>query len=261
MASTSATAPAPATAPAAPAPAASAGATATPSKESTNPFSILIEFLITPVIARLSELSLFSPAIFTLGSLFISFITLNYPIFLLSLASGEALLLQNALKGVSNYMSTADSIQGSKDLGKDPKCKSKYEGSESTKFKYLLDNGITTPFPNSALYFLSFACSYCIQSMLLFTEECQARGPSYSIRPYIGYLSAGLLIAMFSLYMLIYSCDTPLGVILSVILGLLIGFTLCYQNYLLFGKAGVDLLFIPPLVSRSGMDYICVSSN
>lgn len=223
--------------------------------------TILYTLLISPVEARFAELSLFSPAIFTLGSLFISFITLNYPIFLLSIASGEALLLQNVLKGVSSYMATAESIQSSKDIGKDVKCKSKYQGSESTKFKYLLDNGLSAPFPNSALYFLSFASAYCIQSMSFFSKESYERGSAYSSRPYIAYISAGLSIILFSIFLLINTCDTPLGVILSVILGLLIGFTLCYQNYLLFGKAGVDLLFIPPLVERKGMDYICVSTN
>jgi hypothetical protein len=223
--------------------------------------SLVYSFVISPVEGKFAELSLFSPAIFTLGSLFLSFITLNYPIFLLSLASGEALLIQNVLRGVSNYMATAESIDESKGIGKDAKCKSRYEGSESTKFKYLLDNGVTTAFPNSALYFLSFVSAYCIQSMSFFTQECYERGSSYSIRPYMAYISAAMCIILFSIFTLLYSCDTPLGVILSVVVGLLVGFVLCYQNYLLFGKPGVDMLFIPPLVSRSGMDYICVSTN
>jgi hypothetical protein len=204
---------------------------------------------------------MFSPAIFTLGSLFVSFITLNYPIFLFSIASGEALLIQNGLRGVSSYLNTVESVQEARTLGKSEKCKSRYEGSESTKFKYLLDNGISVTFPNAALYFVSFASAYCIQSMLLFTQECADRGSSYSIRPYLGAGSACMCIILLSLFVLLNSCDSPLGVILSVVAGLLVGFTLCYQNFLLFGKPGVDMLFIPPLVSRSGMDYICVSTN
>ena len=246
------------------APAAPSPPTAESAKVEANSGSILsliYEFLIAPVEARFAEFSLFSPVIFTLGSLFVALFTLNYPVFILSLASGEALLIQNVMKGVSNYMATTEGIEESRGLGKDPKCKSRYEGSESVKFNYLLENGLSTTFPNSALYFLSFASAYCIQSMSFFSKECYERGYSYSIRPYIAYISAGLSILLFSTFTLIYSCDTPLGVILSVVLGLLIGFAICYQNYLLFGKAGVDILFIPPLVSRSGMDYICVSTN
>jgi len=239
------------------APATAQGATS----DGGSPITEIITLIMSPILSRFTDISFFSPAIFTLGSLFISCITLNYPIFLLSLASGEALLLQNVLKGVSGYLATAESSEAGRGLGGKKECKSKYEGSESTKFKYLLDNGMSTPFPNSSLYFLSFAAAYCIQSMSHFTEETQARGASYSSRPYMSYISAGMFIILFSIYSLFYSCDTPLGVILSVATGLLVGFVLCYQNYLLFGKAGVDLLFIPPLVSRSGMDYICVSTN
>jgi len=40
-----------------------------------------------------------------------------------------------------------------------------------------------------------------------------------------------------------------------------VGYLICYQNYLLFGKSAVGLLFIPSLARRSGMDYICVTTN
>ena len=107
------------------------------------PFNTLYKILIEPAQERFADLSMFSPAIFTLGSLFVSFITLNYPIFLFSIASGEALLIQNGLRGVSSYLNTVESVQEARTLGKSEKCKSRYEGSESTKFKYLLDNGIS----------------------------------------------------------------------------------------------------------------------
>ena len=234
-----------------------------PSPAEKSIFAFLYEMVLKPMENKFAEFSHFSPVIFTLGSLFLSLVTLNYPIFLFSLASGEALLAQNVLKGVSDYLVTADSMQHSRkeSVESDMKCKSKYQGSEATKFKYLLDNGFTQSFPNSALYFLSFASAYCLQAMSLFTEECYERGGSYSTRPYIAYISTSLCMILFCMYNLIYSCDTPLGVLFSVLAGLFMGFILCYQNLLLFGKAGVDMLFIPPLVSRSGMDYICVSTN
>jgi len=221
-------------------------------------FTLLNEFVLQPIETKFAELSFFSPVVFTLGSLFVAFITLNYPVFLFSVASGEALLLQNVLKGVSNYLITADSIKPKPDSAK---CRSTYEGSTPTKFKYLLDNGIGATFPNSALYFLAFATTYCFQAMALFSTEVYERGASVSTRPYLGLISSCLCVLLFSIYTLVYGCDSPLGIIFSVFAGALIGFVLCYQNYFLFGKAGVDMLFIPPLVSRSGMDYICVSTN
>jgi hypothetical protein len=227
----------------------------------TNVMSTLHSMIITPAESKFAEVALFAPVIFTLGSFFISIFTLNYPIFLFAVASGEAMLIQKMLHGVSDYLVTSESIHELKEIGKGSKCKSIYEGSEATKFKYLLEDGVSPTFPNSALYFLSFASAYCIQSMSFFTKEAYERGKSYSVRPYVGYISASLCIILFSIYCLIYSCDTPFGIVLSVLIGLLIGFTLCYQNFLLFGKKGIDMLFIPPILTRTGMDYICVSTN
>jgi len=230
---------------------------ATPS--TGGPFDLLYKVVLSPLENKFAEVSHFSPVIFTMGSLFVSIITLNFPILMFSIASGEALLLQNVLKGVSNYLVTADSIDTK---GKDDaKCKSRYEGSAATKFKYLLDNGVGSSFPNSGLYFLSFAAAYCIQAMSFFSTETYERGASYSTRPYLASISASLAIVLFCLYILVYGCDNPLNIIFSVLAGLLIGFILCFQNLILFGKPGVDMLFIPPLVTRSGMDYICVSTN
>lgn len=221
----------------------------------------VVTTVLSPIETLFGEVSHFTPVIFTFGSLFLSVITLNYPIFLFALASGEALLLLNGLKAVSEYFATADSIKESSDLGKNPKCKSSYQGSEATKFKYLLDNGLSRNIPNSPLYFITFAATYCIQSMYIFSKECYERGAAYSSRPYLAYLSAGMSIILFSIYLLIYSCDTPLGITLSIVAGVLVGLILCNQNLFFFGKAGVDMLFIPPLISRKGMDYICVSTN
>lgn len=226
-----------------------------------SPAALLYDMLVSPIENIFVEVSKFSPVIFTLGSLFISIFTLNYPIFILSIASGQAFLIQNILKNVSSYLVTSEGIDETKDVGKNPTCKSKYEGSVATRFKTLLEGGLATAIPNSPLFFLSFVSAYCIQSMSFFTEECYERGASYSTRPYLGYISASLCIVLYSIYNLMYQCATPIGVILSIVLGLLVGFSLCYQNYLIFGKLGIDMLFIPPLVSRSGMDYICVSTN
>jgi hypothetical protein len=232
-----------------------------PTKALTSSMSNVYNTVVSPIETAFLEISKFTPVIFTLGSLFISIFTLNYPIFLLSIASGEAFLIQSVLKNVSAYMATSEGMEESKDVGRNPKCKSKYEGSVASRFKSLLDGGIANSIPNSSLFFLSFASAYCIQSMSFFTEESYERGASYSSRPYLGYIAASLCVVLFSIYNLMYQCATPIGVIISVILGLLVGFSLCYQNYLIFGKLGVDMLFIPPLVSRSGMDYICVSTN
>ena len=218
---------------------------------------LLQKNIVRPAVSHFGEFANFSPVIFTLGSLYVAAVTLNYPILIFSLASGEAFLIKYILSGISNFLATSDTVQV--DAGAE--CKSIYEGSISTKFKHLLQNGVGTTFPNSPLYFISFAAAYCIQSMLYYSEECSKRGPAYSSRPYIAYIMAALIIILFSLYTLMYNCDSTFSIMMSVITGLIVGFMLCYQNLLVFGKEGIAMLFIPPLVQRNGLDYICVSTN
>jgi hypothetical protein len=124
-----------------------------------------------------------------------------------------------------------------------------------------MSHGIVKEFPNSPLYFISFAAAYCLQSMSFFSEEASELGPQYSNRQYIGILATALFITLYSIYLLAYGCDGVFNLLITIIIGLVVGYLICYQNYFLLGKTGVDLLFIPPIARRSGMDYICVTTN
>lgn len=97
--------------------------------------------------------------------------------------------------------------------------------------------------------------------MYFFSKECSELGPQYSNRPYLAIVGASLFIVLYSMYLFAYGCDSLFSIFFTVLLAALVGYLLCYQNYLLFGKTSVNLLFIPPLARRSGLDYICVTTN
>jgi hypothetical protein len=48
---------------------------------------------------------------------------------------------------------------------------------------------------------------------------------------------------------------------MTIALAAVVGYLISYQNVELFGKESINMLFIPPLVKRSGMDYVCVTTN
>jgi hypothetical protein len=96
--------------------------------------------------------------------------------------------------------------------------------------------------------------------MYFFSQETSDLGPQYSNRPYLGILGAGMFIALYALYLAAYGCDSIFNLILTSVIGIIVGMLICYQNFLLLGKGGVDLLFIPPIARRAGMDYICVTT-
>ena len=220
-------------------------------------FKMIQDFFDQPILQIVPEIAHLAPIILTVGTAFISLATLNLSLGVFTASSIEALLLYNVISLVSSYFFTPVL---SKENPTD-KCKSYFQLLTPSRFKSLMEQGLNSTFPNKAIYFMSFASAYCIQSMNLFSTEITKFGPQYSNRPYISSIGAGMFLALYSLYLFMNNCNSLFTLFLTIIIGLLIGILISYQNYGIFGKDAVNLLFIPSLQQRSGMDYICVSSQ
>ena len=270
MASASPTPTAPAPAPTAPAAApkptieapAAIKATFAESKALEGGWKMFVEFLLIPfdkgILWAAPELGHLSPIIFSIGAAFIALVTLNYPVAVFAASSVEAYLAYSALSVAGAY--TVTPLTGISDKSKDA-CKSSFQSLTPSRFEAIFKQGLRKEFPNSPLYFISFAAAYCIQSMYFFSQECSELGPQYSNRPYLAMIAAAMFIILYSIYLLSFSCDSAFSLVFTIILGFFVGYFICYQNFLLFGKNAVDLLFIPALARRSGMDYICVTTK
>lgn len=227
-------------------------------------WATFVEFLLIPfdkgILWAAPELGHLSPIIFSIGAAFIALVTLNYPVAVFAASSVEAYLAYSALSVAGAYTVTPfmgiDGTSAKSNKG----CKSSFQSLTPSRFEAIFKQGLRNEFPNSPLYFISFAAAYCIQSMYFFSQECSELGPQYSNRPYLAILAAAMFIILFSIYLLSFSCDSAFSLGFTVVLGLFVGYFICYQNFLLFGKNAVDLLFIPALARRSGMDYICVTT-
>jgi hypothetical protein len=138
-------------------------------------------------------------------------------------------------------------------------CASQFQITTPSRFNLFMKNGLIKEFPNSPIYFISFAAAYCIQSMYFLTDELSELGPSYSNRPYIAIISAAMFILLYTFFLLAYSCDSIFSIGISCVLGLLIGYFISTQNHALLGKDGINILFIPVLAQRSGMSYVCAN--
>lgn len=229
----------------------------TPVASKLDLFKIIRDFFDQPILQIVPEIAHLAPIILTLGTAFISLITLNYPIGVLAASSVEALLIYNVISLVSSYFITPfASLTTPSD-----KCKSYFQLLTPSRFKSLMDQGLNPSFPNKSLYFMSFAAAYCIQSMNFFSEELSNFGPSYSNRPYMSLIGAGMFIGLYGIFLFMYGCDSLFTLFFTVLIGILIGVLISYQNNGIFGKDAVNLLFIPSLQQRSNMDFICVSSK
>lgn len=226
-----------------------------------------VEFILIPVdkgvLTAVPEIGHLAPIILSIGTAFVALVTLNFPLMMLSGSTVEAYLMYNVLSSASSYTVTPllGVIEGQLPPEQRKYCKSFFQTLTPSRFDYLMSKGLRIEFPNSSLYFISFAVAYCIQSMYFFSQESSELGPQYSNRPYLAIIASAMFILLYSIYLLAFSCDSGFTLIFTIILGLLVGYLICYQNFLLFGKSAVDLLFIPSLARRSGMDYICVTTN
>lgn len=230
--------------------------------ESRTPWEMFKEYLLIPVDLELlkmgPEIGHLAPIIFTGAALFLSIVTLNKPLAYFAGSSMEASLFYSLISSLSAFIATPANVQTEDSPGA---CRSYFQTLTSSRFKWLLGNGLTSAFPNYALYYISFAAAYFINGMLVFSEEVSNLGPQYSNRPYMALLGSTLFLILYTLYLYVYGCDGFLPLFFTVLIGGLVGFLISYQNIALFDKSSVSVLFIPPIVKRSGMDYICVTTQ
>ena len=221
------------------------------------------EFILIPfdktILLAVPELGHLSPIIISMGAAFVALVTLNYPLGMLAASSVEAYLVYNALSTAGKYGATPDLSIPDKVPG--DACKSHFQRMNPSRFDAIFSKGIRNEFPNSPLYYMCFAAAYCIQSMIFFSQETEELGPQYNNRPYLALISAGMFILLYTIFLVSYSCGSILSLLITIFLGLFVGYLICYQNYVIFGKNSVNLLFIPVLARRSGMDYLCVTTN
>lgn len=216
-----------------------------------------------PLVGLFAELGHLMPTILTGGSIFLSAITLNYPIFMLGVSSIEASLIFVILRYISEYAITPTlGVMSPTDVqNRSPKCSSFFRSYTTSRYRAEMENGIKGMFPNYIIYYIVFAVVYCIQAMMFFSKESSAMGPKYSSRAYTSIIAGSLFILLYVIYFLIFGCATFFNILVSAIFGAVFGYLICNQNVRLLGKESVDILNIPVLKERKGMDYVCVTTK
>jgi len=112
------------------------------------------------------------------------------------------------------------------------------------------------------MFFLTGTLSYMVTSVMKFSNEIAALqiGDLQSRTIAAAILSSFLLIGVF-FFRLTYGCEEFGTMLLSMIVGLVAGVFLMYQNDILFGRAGINILNLPMILtpSESGNSsmYVC----
>ncbi len=208
--------------------------------------------LIIPEICHLA------PILFTIGTFIFSLLTLNYPIALFGVAAIEATLLHTPLSMLGTYFLNPNDLRSGNPPA--PQCKSIFQDITQLRFKDLIDQSLKPNFPHYSLYFLSFVSGYLIQSMTFLSDELSMLGEKQSNRPYLAMLGASMLLAIYVIHLLMFDCSSASILFFSVFVGVLVGIFISLLHYPLGGKQAVNTLFVPPIVKRSGLDYLCVTT-
>ena len=210
-----------------------------------------------------AELGHLAPVVLIGGSFFMSAITVNYPMFVFSASMVEASLVYSLIRKSSNFIASPTlGVTTPADLeNKAAECSSYFRVLTDSRFKAFMADGIEKGFPNYAIYYLVFASVYCIQAMLFFSKECSELGPSYSNRPYMSIIGGSMFISLYCFYFLVYGCDSFFSIACTVLIAAAMAYLICHQNVAILGRESVDIIYIPPLTQRSGMDYICVTTK
>lgn len=132
-----------------------------------------------------------------------------------------------------------------------PMCRSGFRSASLSDVSFFGYGGLESGFPSAPLYILSVAIAYIFTSIQNQVKELEALGPEYASRFYISVMSLMILLFAVASYRMYYSCDSLGVIILSIMIGFVIGSLLVYQNLKLFGPDTINLLSIPLLRDRT----------
>lgn len=141
-------------------------------------------------------------------------------------------------------------------------CKSGFQSATFSSLS-LFSTDSRSAFPSAPLYIISVAAAYLFNSLRAQMKELEALGPDFSPRFYISIMALSTLLFFIGSYRMFFECDSAPVVIMSILLGLLVGSILVAQNYTLFGAESTNLSGIPLLRNKTATGeamYICTKT-
>lgn len=120
--------------------------------------------------------------------------------------------------------------------------------------------GKPSSFPSPVMFFLTAVVSYMITGVNEFSREIKTLGSDVEARTQVALVMSALFIFGIFLFRFTYGCETFGSILISGIMGLVIGFLVLMQMKGLFGREGVNLLNLPiirTMDERGKPLYVC----
>lgn len=210
----------------------------------------------------ISEVFRLMPDGILFGSLFIALMSQSFPMAMFVVSMLETSLVAVGLQKLMTYMDLARTLPS---YTTDPgKCFPTTFAPSLESVMTFNRESISSAFPSYPIFFMATASAYVVGSVWSQQAELQALGPEYAARFYIAVAVTTLLLFCTITYRLAYQCDGAGILIVTTILGLVMGGLLIYQNNYLLGRDATNFSGIPLLKERTKDGkplYVCTEKG
>jgi hypothetical protein len=124
--------------------------------------------------------------------------------------------------------------------------------------------GVPSMFPSPSMFFLAATLSYMLNAMQNFGREIKSLSGELKTRTNIAMVLSFFFVIAMMMFRYSYGCESFGTLLLSIVLGFIIGALVVHQNIALFGRDGVNVLNIPMILSgieRGKPMYVCGPSD
>jgi hypothetical protein len=118
-------------------------------------------------------------------------------------------------------------------------------------------------FPSPTMFFVSGIVAYMIGAVKEFGREIKALGGDLNARTTVGIVLSSFLIFIMLVFRYSYGCESFETLLMSMILGTIMGILIVYQNKALFGREALNILNLPMIrsVSSGKPMFVCAPSK
>jgi hypothetical protein len=215
------------------------------------PYKISLGFVQSVLIPRLGEIIQIMPESIVLGTSIMGILTSSLPILIFLLFQFEVIGIRRLLSMFSNAtFPTLTQKVASCDPG---------FLLPGTNEKICIMNifGKGGSFPSSILFFVSAVFTYLLGSVMAFQNVLTNLGSDYSSRIITATSFSLISIIIVFLYNIVWGCNSFIGSMGSVLLGIMFATLLFVIHSGLFGKEGINLMGVPLLDTNKKMFYVC----
>lgn len=194
------------------------------------------------------------------GSFFLALMSQSYAMSMFVVSMLEASVIAVALRKLMTFLDISRTLPP---ISEDPEiCMPSSFAPSLESLVFFTEGSIGSGLPSFPLYFLSVASAYVVGSVWSQKRELEALGPQYAARFYIAVAVTTLLLFTMMAYRLAYACDGAGTLIITALIGLVVGGLLLTQNVLLLGRDSTNFSGIPLLKERTKDGkplYVCTT--